>query len=656
MDKKTILGIVVVAVLFLGFAYVNTKQQEKYQQEMAAWQAYQDSVAAASRPAVPAADSVAGGAAESAVAASGETAAPEAEADLAQTVRQRRIAAMGEYLTAAQEAEPEEFTVENEVMTVRFSTRGGQITGVTLKDYTKYAPRGQRDQLIELMDPASARFDMSFYVKNGLNNVKVNTMDYVFRAEPVETAGDARRVTMRLAVAENAWLEYEYLIYNKQAPERDYLVDFNVRLVNMAPQMANQTSIGIDWSNVSYQNEKGFQNENMYTTLAYRFPGESSIEELGMSDGAKSKSVSTAVNWVAFKQQFFSSVFIAPQNVSSANMAFDTAAPGSELLKSFSVQMAVLYSAQVEGYDFAFYFGPNKYAILKKVTDNNGADLHMERLIPLGWGIFGWVNRWCVIPVFDFLRNYIGSFGIIILILVILVKLVISPLTYKSYVSMAKMRLIKPQVDELNKKYPKKEDAMKKQQATMELYKKAGINPMGGCIPMLIQLPILIAMFRFFPASIELREQPFLWADDLSSYDSIVNLPFSIPFYGDHVSLFALLMAVSLFGYSYFNYQQTASSQPQMAGMKFMMVYMMPIMMLLWFNSYSSGLCYYYLLSNLFTIGQTLVIRRIVDDEKIHAVMQANAARKSKGKKSKFQQRYEELMRQQEAQQRAKRK
>ena len=656
MDKKTILGIVVVAVLFLGFAYVNTKQQEKYQQEMAAWQAYQDSVAAASRPAVPAADSVAGGAAESAVAASGETAAPEAEADLAQTVRQRRIAAMGEYLTAAQEAEPEEFTVENEVMTVRFSTRGGQITGVTLKDYTKYAPRGQRDQLIELMDPASARFDMSFYVKNGLNNVKVNTMDYVFRAEPVETAGDARRVTMRLAVAENAWLEYEYLIYNKQAPERDYLVDFNVRLVNMAPQMANQTSIGIDWSNVSYQNEKGFQNENMYTTLAYRFPGESSIEELGMSDGAKSKSVSTAVNWVAFKQQFFSSVFIAPQNVSSANMAFDTAAPGSELLKSFSVQMAVPYSAQVEGYDFAFYFGPNKYAILKKVTDNNGADLHMERLIPLGWGIFGWVNRWCVIPVFDFLRNYIASFGIIILILVILVKLVISPLTYKSYVSMAKMRLIKPQVDELNKKYPKKEDAMKKQQATMELYKKAGINPMGGCIPMLIQLPILIAMFRFFPASIELREQPFLWADDLSSYDSIVNLPFSIPFYGDHVSLFALLMAVSLFGYSYFNYQQTASSQPQMAGMKFMMVYMMPIMMLLWFNSYSSGLCYYYLLSNLFTIGQTLVIRRIVDDEKIHAVMQANAARKSKGKKSKFQQRYEELMRQQEAQQRAKRK
>lgn len=652
MDKKTILGIVVVALLFLGFAYVNTKQQEKYQQDLAAWQAYQDSVTAASRPAVPAAESAAVGADVT----PGEVTAPDAAADIAQSVRQRQIAVMGEYLAGAQQAEPEEFEVENEVMTVRFSTRGGQITGVTLKDYTKYAPRGERDQLIELMDPASARFDMSFYLKNGLNNFKVNTMDYVFDAGQVKTVGDARQVTMRLPVAQDAWLEYEYLIYNKQAPERDYLVDFNVRLVNMAPQMANQTSIGIDWANASYQNEKGFQNENMYTTLSYRFPGESSIEELGMSDGAKSKSVSTAVNWVAFKQQFFSSVFIAPQNVSNANMAFDTAAPGSELLKSFSAQMTVPYSAQVEGYDFAFYFGPNKYAILKKTTDSDGADLHMERLIPLGWGIFGWVNRWCVIPVFDFLRNYIASFGIIILILVLLVKLVISPLTYKSYVSMAKMRLIKPQVDEINKKYPKKEDAMKKQQATMELYKKTGINPMGGCIPMLIQLPILIAMFRFFPASIELREQPFLWADDLSSYDSIVNLPFSIPFYGDHVSLFALLMAVSLFGYSYFNYQQTASSQPQMAGMKFMMVYMMPIMMLFWFNSYSSGLCYYYLLSNLFTIGQTLVIRRIVDDEKIHAVMQANAAKKSKGKKSKFQQRYEELMRQQEAQQRTKRK
>ena len=648
MDKKSIIGIAVVAVLFLGFAYFNSQQQKEYLEQKAAYEAYVDSVAAAARAAAPVADSLASGNGVQA-----EVAAAEAAA----AVRERQVETLGESLTAAREAEAEEFIVENDVMAVLFSTRGGQIKGVTLKDYTQYGPRGKRDRKIEMMDPATARFGLSFYLKNGLKNVPVNTLDYVFTAQPVVGEADgAKSVVMRLPVAERAYLEYRYLIYDTEAPERDYLVDFDVRLVNMAPEMANQTQIQIDWANTTFQNEKGFQNENMYTTLSYRFPDETSIEELGMSEGAKSKNISTQVNWVAFKQQFFSSVFIAPDNVSYANLAFDTAAPESSLLKTFTAQMGVPYTPQTEGYDFAFYFGPNKYSILKKIGEPGGADIYLERLVPLGWGIFGWVNRWCVIPVFDFLRNYIGSFGIIIFILVLLVKLVISPLTYKSYVSMAKMRLVKPQIDELAKKYPKPEDAMKKQQATMELYKKAGINPMGGCIPMLIQMPILIAMFRFFPASIELREQPFLWADDLSSYDSIVNLPFSIPFYGDHVSLFALLMAVSLFGYSWFNYQQTASSQPQMAGMKFMMVYMMPIMMLFWFNSYSSGLCYYYLLSNIFTIGQTLVIRRMVDDNKIHAIMQANAARKSKGKKSKFQQRYEELMRQQEAQQRAKRK
>ncbi|WP_418992146.1 membrane protein insertase YidC [Alistipes sp.] len=642
MDKKTILGVVVVAVLFLGFAYFNSQQQKEYQEQMAAFKAYQDSVAAATRPAIPAADSTA-------LAAVGSGDSVVAASAASDAVRERQVAQLGEYLASAREGEVQEITIENEVMTVRFSTLGGQITGVTLKDYTQYAPRGERNRPVELFDPATAYFGLSFFIKNGLNNVRVNTMDYYFTPLPVETAEDgAQVVAMRLNVGEEAWLEYRYLIYNGAAPQRDYLVDFDVRLVGMAQVMANQTSLGIDWSNTSYQNERGFKNENMYTTVAYRFPDETSIEELGMSESDKSKDVTTSLNWLGFKQQFFSSVFIAPENISNATMSFRTAQPGSGYIKEFAAKMTVPYNAQTEVYDFAFYFGPNKYSILKKI-DVGGKDLYLERLIPLGWGIFGWINRWCVIPVFDFLRNYIASFGIIILILAVLIRLIISPLTYKSYVSMAKMRLIKPQVDELAKKYPKQEDAMKKQQATMELYKRAGINPMGGCIPMLIQMPILIAMFRFFPASIELREQPFLWAGDLSSYDSVLNLPFSIPFYGDHVSLFALLMALSTFAYSYYNYQQTASSQPQMAGMKFMMVYMMPVMLLFWFNSYSSGLCYYYLLSNLLTIGQTLVIRRMVDDGKIQAVMQANAAKKSKGKKSKFQARYEEMMRQQQA-------
>ena len=643
MDKKSIIGIAVVAVLFLGFAYLNTNEQKKYEQKKAAWQATQDSLAAVNRAAAVAADTTA------VIAPTDSVAVAEAAA----AVRERQVETLGEYLAAAREAAPEEFTVENDVMSVRFSTRGGQVTGVTLKDYRKYAPRKEEGRPVEMMDPETAQFGMTFYVRNGLNNVDVNTLDYVFEADPVTTTPDgAQLVVMRLPVAADASLEYRYLIYDTASPERDYLVDFDVRLVNMAAEMANQTQIRLDWAASTYQNEKGFKNENMYTTVAYRFPGDSSVEELSMSEEERSKEVTTSVNWVAFKQQFFSSVFIAPENVSYANMGFTTAQPGSGYVKNFRAQMTVPYTADTEGYDFAFYYGPNKYSILKKVIATEGDDLYMERLIPLGWGIFGWVNRWFVIPVFDFLRNYIPSFGIVILILAVLIRLIISPLTYKSYVSMAKMRLIKPQVDELAKKYPKQEDAMKRQQATMELYKKAGINPMGGCIPLLI----LIAVFRFFPASIELRDQPFLWADDLSSYDSILNLPFSIPFYGDHISLFALLMAASMFFYSYYNYQQTASTQTQMPGMKFMMVYLMPVMLLLWFNSYASGLCYYYLLSNLLTIGQTLVIRRMVDDSKIQAIMQANAARKSNGKKSKFQQRYEELMRQQEAAQRAKKK
>ena len=643
MDKKSIIGIAVVAVLFLGFAYLNTKEQKKYEQEMAAWQATQDSLAAVNRAAAVAADTTA------VIAPTDSVAVAEAAA----AVRERQVETLGEYLAAAREAAPEEFTVENDVMSVRFSTRGGQVTGVTLKDYRKYAPRKEEGRPVEMMDPETAQFGMTFYVRNGLNNVDVNTLDYVFEADPVTTTPDgAQLVVMRLPVAADASLEYRYLIYDTASPERDYLVDFDVRLVNMAAEMANQTQIRLDWAASTYQNEKGFKNENMYTTVAYRFPGDSSVEELSMSEEERSKEVTTSVNWVAFKQQFFSSVFIAPENVSYANMGFTTAQPGSGYVKNFRAQMTVPYTADTEGYDFAFYYGPNKYSILKKVTATEGDDLYMERLIPLGWGIFGWVNRWFVIPVFDFLRNYIPSFGIVILILAVLIRLIISPMTYKSYVSMAKMRLIKPQVDELAKKYPKQEDAMKRQQATMELYKKAGINPMGGCIPLLIQMPIIIAMFRFFPASIELRGQHFLWADDLSSYDSVLSLPFNIPFYGDHVSLFALLMTVALFAFSYINYQQTASSQPQMAGMKFMMVYLMPVMMLLWFNSYSSGLTYYYFLANILTIGQTLVIRRMIDDEKIHAVMQANAAKNKNRKKSKFQLRYEELLRQQEEAQR----
>ena len=355
MDKKSIIGIAVVAVLFLGFAYLNTKEQKKYEQEMAVWQATQDSLAAVNRAAAVAADT----------AAVIDPTDSVAVAEAAAAVRERQVETLGEYLAAAREAAPEEFTVENDVMSVRFSTRGGQVTGVTLKDYRKYAPRKEEGRPVEMMDPETAQFGMTFYVKNGLNNVDVNTLDYVFDAAPVETAADGSRiVVMRLPVSGDASLEYRYTIHNTTAPERDYLVDFDVRLVNMAAEMANQTQIRIDWAASTYQNEKGFKNENMYTTVAYRFPGDSSVEELSMSEEERSKEVTTSVNWVAFKQQFFSSVFIAPENVSYANMGFTTAQPGSGYVKNFRAQMTVPYTADTEGYDFAFYYGPNKYSIL----------------------------------------------------------------------------------------------------------------------------------------------------------------------------------------------------------------------------------------------------------------------------------------------------
>ncbi len=635
-NKQSIVGFILIALIFLGFVLYTNHEQAKYAEVHAAQQA----AAAEQAAETPATDN----AVEQTVAENaGETAA---STEL--TVKSDNFVADVE--TA------EVVVVENDVFRIAFTTAGAQIKDVTLKDYTKFAPKHERDRLVQLFDPESARFDMSFYLKHNLRNVKVNTAEHNFELLSIGEGENAKIVTMRLPIGEDASLDYIYTIYDEARPERDYLVDFEVRLNNLAPLMANQTSIGIDWANRSYQNERSFKNENTYTTLAYHFPGEIGIEDLGISTGEKDKSVRSSVDWVSFKQQYFSSTLIARNvKLSYADVAFDTAAEKSGYIKDFSLKSAVEYTPQTDVYKFSFYLGPNKYAVLRKVVDDKGETLSLERAIPLGWIISSWISRWVVIPVFDFLQQYIGSFGLIILILTLLVKIVIFPLTYKSYLSTAKMRVLKPEIEAINAKYPKQEDAMKKQQATMELYKKADVNIMGGCIPALIQMPILIAMFRFFPASIELRGQSFLWSDDLSSYDSILQLPFNIPFYGDHVSLFALLMAVVFFIFSYMNYQQSASSQPQMAGMKFMMVYMMPIMMLLWFNDYSSGLCYYYLLSNLITIIQTIAIRHLIDDNKIHALVHSNMAKNTKGKKSRFQQKYEELLRQQEQMQRQQR-
>ncbi|MBP3317728.1 MAG: membrane protein insertase YidC [Alistipes sp.] len=644
MDKKTIIGIVLMSLIFIGYVMYSSKQQAKYQEYMEQVQAE-------------------------------ELASQQAEASAEQTVQtsaeqtinadslaaQREVDMFGATLVASRNLESEVVNMSNDYLSVDFSTKGAMMQKVVLKEYTKYAPKEERNEKIVLFDPATAKFDMEFYVKNGLKNVPVNTSEYVFKNEGVHRLGDAQVLTMTLEVAPGAVLQYEYTLYDKKDPARDYMLDFNVKMVNLAPIMAGQSTIGMEWSNTTYQNERSYKNENLYTTLSYRLPGEEDVEDLGMSESDKSEQLQSEVNWVAFRQQFFSQAFIARDNFAYADMGFTTAAEGSGFLKNYTARMGVKYNPQITDYSFSLYCGPNKYAVLSNVVGPDGESIAMERLIPLGGWLVGWFNRWIVIPVFDFLRNYIASFGIIILILTILVKILIFPLTYKSYLSTAKMRVIKPEMDALNEKYPRQEDAMKKQQEMMNLYKKAGINPMGGCLPMLIQLPLLWALFRFFPVSIELRGQSFLWADDLSSYDSVLQLPFSIPWYGDHVSLFALLMCVTMVGFSHFTYQQQGTAnQPGMAGMKFMMVYMMPAMMLFWFNDFASGLCYYYLVSQILTMIIMTSMRRFVDDDKIRYIMEKNSAKRKNSKKSKFQLRYEELMRQQEEmmrqQQKAKRK
>ena len=621
-NKQSIIGFILIGVVFFGYMLFNNYQMKKYNEQLAVEQAV-EAVATEASAAV---------AAEQAQAEAVAQAAPAAVVDP----------------FIIDSAEVAEVVVENDYLTLKLSTLGGQIIDATLKEHTKYAPKEERNELVKLFDPMSARFDMSFFVKDGLKNVKISTIEHNFTALPVESLEGKQCVTFRLPFKGGESLDFVYTIYNEKAEERDYLVDFDVRFNNLAPIMANQSSIGIAWSNRSYQNERSYKNENMYTNLYYRHPGETGLEDLGVSEGSKSDNVSTSVDWVAFKQQYFTSAII-PLNVNFtyADLAYTTSPEKSGYLKEYSMVAAVPYTPQTENYNFNFYLGPNKFTVLKKLVDNNGESLSLERVIPLGWIFSTYISRWLVIPLFNFLSKYIESFGLIILILTLIVKLLISPLTYKSYLSTAKMRAVRPELEAINAKYPRQEDAMKKQQATMELYNKAGISPMSGCLPMLIQMPILIAMFRFFPASIELRGQSFLWSDDLSSYDSILDLPFNIPFYGDHISLFCLLMTVVMFAYSYMNYKQTSASQPQMPGMKFMTVYMMPIMLLFWFNSYSSGLCYYYLLSNIITMLMMFGIRYFVDDETVRAKINTKMAN-TKGKKSRFQQRYEELMRQQE--------
>lgn len=619
MDKNSITGLLIIGAILVGFFFINKPSEEEIERQ----KTVRDSI----------------------VQVQNQKALEEAkrfetqETELKEQITSEAIQAgaltldsidsaklknmYGSFADAAQ-GENEFITLENELIKIKLATKGGRAYSVQLKEFQTY------DTLpLRLFNGDSTIFGLNFFAEN--RSIVTNNMFFTPVSEDkvvIVEGTDEKSVALRLYAEADKYIEYLYTL----APN-SYQLDFDINIVGMDDIISQNTNyLDLKWEIFVPQQEKGAENENNYSTIYYKYY-EDEVDYLSeRSDD--DEELATKVKWIAFKQQFFSSVLIADDYLLNGKVKQIKFKEG-EYLAHYSADISLPYDSRFsQTIPLKFYFGPNHYYTLKE--QNKEWELH--KMVPLGWGIFGYVNRIAVIPVFNWLDNHIGNYGLIILILTILLKLVLFPLTFKSYISTAKMRVLKPQIDELSKKFSK-DKAMEKQQATMALYKKAGVNPMGGCLPMLVQMPILIAMFRFFPTSFELRQKGFLWAEDLSAYDSILDLPFEIPFYGDHVSLFCLLMTVTTILYTKMNNQMTASNA-QMPGMKTMM-YMMPVMFLFFFNNYASGLSYYYFLANLITFGQMALIKLFIDDKAI--LKKLEESKKKPVKKSKFQQRLEDV-------------
>ena len=634
MDKKSIIGILLIFLILVVFSIINKPSKEQIESA----KHRQDSIARveAEKAAVLMQQQQAEKTALEIAAATPDTLNP----DLQLKEKTDEFGAFGVAAVGTEEF----YTLENNLMKITFSNKGGRAYSVQLKNYQTH------DSLpLLLFDGPDNRFGLNFFAQNR----SIETDNFFFTLEGdkqnvvvtgpevkkgsegrnkfnKQNPGSKESIKFKLEVAPGSFIEYVYTLeYNS------FLVDFDINLQGMNQYIAsNQTFLNLKWAiEVPRQEKISKFGEDRYTNITYKF-FEDETNHLSNTK-SEEENLSTRLKWIGFKQLFFSSTIIADDAFPSALIKQEKTEKDPKYLAAFSADITVPYEGkQTETNGMQFYFGPNHYQTLKQYN------LDLERQIDLGYAIVRPVNKWLIIPVFNFLRNYIDNFGIIILLLTIIIKVILFPFTYKSYVSQAKMRVLKPEVDELNGKYgPDK--AMEKQQAMMALYKKAGVNPMGGCLPMLLQMPILFAMFFFFPTSIELRQEGFLWATDLSTYDSILNLPFEIPFYGSHVSLFCLLMTITTIISTAMN-QQSLNSQ-SMPGMKTMM-YMMPIMFLFILNSYSSGLSYYYFLANVITIGQTYLMRYFVDEDKIHAQLQAN--KKKPVQKSNFQKRLEDMARQ----------
>ncbi|MEI6049510.1 MAG: membrane protein insertase YidC [Bacteroidota bacterium] len=524
--------------------------------------------------------------------------------------------------------ENEFITLENNKVELKISLKGGKVYSARLKDF-----RTADSLPLILFSGDSTVFGFNFFTTDNkalqTNNLYFTPVSdqktYVVSSKP-------QSVSLRLMADNDKYIEYKYTL----APDK-YMVDFNVTFKSMEGIIAsNQNNITLDWRMYIPQQEKGRQNEENYSDITYKYYQDDVVYlKQRQSKELEKVDITTKLSWVAFQDQFFSSVIVSNDFFLNGSLSSTRTLTSKKYIRYYTSEVGVPYNpASSNAISMKLYYGPNSFTILKK------EGLELGKLVFLGKNIIGWINRFAIIPIFNWLEKFIGSYGIIILILTLIIKIVLFPLTFKSYQSTAKMQVLKPMVEELGKKFPKKEDAMKKQQATMDLYKRAGVNPMGGCLPMLLQMPILFAMFRFFPVSIELRQEHFLWAADLSTYDSILTLPFTIPMYGNHVSLFTLLMTASTLLTMKMTGSSPGADQP---GMK-MMMYMMPVMFMLILNNFSSGLTYYYFLANMITYGQNIISKRFIDANAVLAKLEEN--KKKPIKKSKWQQRLESAAKQ----------
>lgn len=514
-------------------------------------------------------------------------------------------------------------TLENNKVELKISLKGGKVYSARLKEYRTH------DSLpLFLFSGDSTVFGFNFFTAD---NKAVQTNNLFFK--PVSdqksfvVGNDPQSVSLRLLAADDKYIEYKYTL----APDK-YMVEFDVAFKSMEGIIAgNQNSLTLEWQMYIPQQEKGRQNEEQYSNIRFKYYQDDVVDlKNNQSKEVEALDITTKLSWIAFQGQFFSSAIITNDFFLNGAISSTKTLTSEKYIRYYTSEVGVPFNpSATNAISMKLYYGPNSITVLKK------EGMELDKLVFLGKNIIGWINRFAIIPIFNWLDNYFGNYGLIILILTIIIKIVLFPLTFKSYQSTAKMQVLKPQVEELGKKFPKKEDAMKKQQATMDLYKRAGVNPMGGCLPMLLQMPILFAMFRFFPVSIELRQEHFLWATDLSTYDSILTLPFTIPMYGNHVSLFTLLMTASTLLTMRMTGSTPGSDQP---GMKLMM-YMMPVMFMLFLNNFSSGLTYYYFLANMITYGQNIISKQFINADAVLATLEEN--RKKPMKKSKWSQRLE---------------